>query len=551
MKSFLKKQEINQLINKITNPVVAAITAVFYAIESKSKSAIRERVKSFFNVLFAMDKEKLQKSYSQQKSPEFETFFEYLSSKELYKYLSKYFGLLDTALHKKPLEAIQKSLSILTSTRRVRDKENKYHDVPKYNFPEKDSLMKELYLKGMRVLIQTNGNDDGFALKVLKFAKKNNNVKLKELVNTYSEYRFARLEEPLTLSDIHVDTSGKIMRLPGYYPIGHNALIIASERLERRHFWSDEKVKLPRIVEGDEDHCDISFRMVCGLYKAGQKNNSYMFSTLDELSSTTEYRKNKQARKMVTSLVTEKLLDGSIHTKNVEEYKKLLDSYYATRWFPKEVIRQGILKHLSDGNIENADTISSIFNYSIDSDLVQEAQSAISHEIGELLTNTNSYLSDEVFSSWISSSDEFKISENFTKAVKLQERISLLKNYLTNGLPTLDDIPVIDFEEGYYGKFMLFTFRDKLFVRTLTGLGRMDDMHKDIVKKTNKEISGLGFADYAQELRGAHMTFADDEKVLLLRDRSIDFGECDKEVVKELLQPFFPEHEIRIRKAEH
>ena len=138
------------------------------------------------------------------------------------------------------------------------------------------------------------------------------------------------------------------------------------------------------------------------------------------------------------------------------------------------------------------------------------------------------------------------MSKAFKEAVELNQRIEYLSNYLVSGIPCVESIPNSDLETTYWGKILLFEFEGKKFLRTLSGTG--GDMHRDIREKFSKEIKSFGFAKSPEEIGGAHIKMEENEKKIKIYDRSEDFGECDKEVAKELVQANFPDWIITTEK---
>ena len=131
------------------------------------------------------------------------------------------------------------------------------------------------------------------------------------------------------------------------------------------------------------------------------------------------------------------------------------------------------------------------------------------------------------------------MSKEFKEAVDLNQRIYYLSSYLISGAPSVESIPDSDLETNYCGKILLFKFEEKNFLRTLSGTE--GDMHSEIRDKFSREIKSFGFAKSPNETGGAHIKMEEAEKKIKIYDRSEDFGECDKEVAKELVQGNFPD----------
>jgi hypothetical protein len=200
------------------------------------------------------------------------------------------------------------------------------------------------------------------------------------------------------------------------------------------------------------------------------------------------------------------------------------------------------------GEIQLADSIREIVGWFRDSILIGQATDSILAIIDQKLVDSNKF-SDELLSRWSYSSSSNKetfMSKAFKEATELNQRIGYLSNYLISGIPSVENIPDSDLETNYRGKILLFEFEGKKFLRTLSGTG--GDMHRDIREKFSKEIKSFGFAESPNEIGGAHIKIEETEKNIKIYDRSEDFGECDKEVAKDLVQRNFPDWIITTEK---
>ena len=72
-------------------------------------------------------------------------------------------------------------------------------------------------------------------------------------------------------------------------------------------------------------------------------------------------------------------------------------------------------------------------------------------------------------------------------------------------------------------------------------------MHSNIVESFDDELRAHGFEANAGVRGGAHMR-QDKEGNIVIYDKSVDYGECDKDVAQKLVSRAFPDKKVLIER---
>ena len=108
-----------------------------------------------------------------------------------------------------------------------------------------------------------------------------------------------------------------------------------------------------------------------------------------------------------------------------------------------------------------------------------------------------------------------------------------------------NEIPSVILPEGYNGKILLVSVRGSA-IGNIVVLRSGDLWHREILRNTENEIRGLGFADaQVHALGGALVRFEADGGIVIY-DSSHEFGACDKEFASGLIKAAFPSRRVEV-----
>ena len=225
------------------------------------------------------------------------------------------------------------------------------------------------------------------------------------------------------------------------------------------------------------------------------------------------YAGDEKAQQIAKSVFVQQLKE-----KNYETSQKLIDIYMLEEL--DDSIREAVIYSIDEGRFEKAGDIASQFEYTITQDDFSSGKSKIETEFRE-------------------KASEGKMSD----AINLRKKIKSLENYMENGL-NVDDVPQVILPEGYKGKIILAEFREKMFLRS--DVKRDGAMHEGIKKQFFKELDLYGFnVEYIDTKGGARAVFEDGK--IIISGKSQSFGECDKEIAKELVSSLYTDREVIVK----
>jgi hypothetical protein len=141
----------------------------------------------------------------------------------------------------------------------------------------------------------------------------------------------------------------------------------------------------------------------------------------------------------------------------------------------------------------------------------------------------------------------YEITNGDIRAVnRLKRRILALNAFREYGLDPQKLIAPVALPDAYHGKVLLVHLVGGIangFICLRSG----DDWHREILQNTKEEIQDLGFenADVVP-IGGAWVQF-DPDGAIIVYGSSEEFGNCDKEVVADLIGSEFPEKKVLIR----
>jgi hypothetical protein len=111
---------------------------------------------------------------------------------------------------------------------------------------------------------------------------------------------------------------------------------------------------------------------------------------------------------------------------------------------------------------------------------------------------------------------------------------------MQNGL-NVEDIPEVDMPDNYSGKIIIADIKGRKVLRG--DMRGRSYMHKDIEEQLQDDVRMRGFTSYVSVEGGAHLSQNEDGSIRISGD-SGDFGECDKDLAKQLVSNYFPGKEV-------
>lgn len=175
--------------------------------------------------------------------------------------------------------------------------------------------------------------------------------------------------------------------------------------------------------------------------------------------------------------------------------------------------RDAILKHMREGKYETAQQISERFEVEIRDREYETVR-------GELEEQRDEHLQEG----------------DLELAIVATERITRFDDFVAYGVGP-HRLPLVDFTPNYHGKILTIEIGDRRIIRSGAS------MHFEILNNFREELQDMGLTSSYDERGGAHFR-RDEHGRLLIHDRSVDFGECNKEEARAIVAEAFPDHEV-------
>jgi hypothetical protein len=523
------KTNAENLLENILNPLVKAYEGIKIGLELHKEKMVQKYAILFFQALMLQPKEKILALYEEMHNDPYFKFLDYLPQRLFQDTLLKYLEFVADILKKDQIKFIRQAIESLD----------------KKDIKGKKAIVNKLYHMEMKVIVSKNLLEDYSVSLISSYAKKVNDTELVSSVDSYCERRILSFQNPTSLEDVKdPDSFWKLIQ-----EINHSekdaikALIVATDVLMRRSTMGDKNelsIKYNDILKFYKP----AYKIAVQLFAKEKSNLAYVGNILKEAGVQKTYSKKPEARIMAIAYVEFMLNHNHLHVKWIEEVGKWLAVYNLDKDMLDLISKPVIEKLLAQGQIELADTVSKFTGYKIPEDSVEKAVLVILMERANLMKEVNSFSEKllDKYSLKRYSSDKDLRSEEFGKSIELTDRIDRVRAYFQHGLPKIDDIPVSNLADSYSGKILLATYESKVFLRTLNGTG--GDMHRQILESFSKEIQRMGFAGSPNENGGAYIRMSASEKSCVIKDRSEDYGECDKNIAKEIVQQQFPDWTI-------
>lgn len=528
-----KQLLITDLLDRISDPLVKAFESLRIATQNKDKSLIESGTLVFIKTLMLLGNDKRLIDLLKEASDPFLNYFKNVQ-KEILPDLIIDYANFRLQMNIKPVDGIN-SIIYYISDEKDLDSE------------AKENILQKLYHMRIDFILKSKIPSDSDIKGNLKYAKSNKDAELLKKIRKYRDMRFKQLQKPNSTDELKdVQSFWELVgELSPKQKQKVEKIILSTDVLMRRQTWGDNK--FPSIKKEDVGtHIDTAIEVAIHLFKKQKKDLWFVYNLLKDNEDQTIVEKYPVLKTMIEAYSLE-VFSSKNGLQSFEKCKDLLRKY-EVEISDKKSAENSIVDLLVNGEIQLADCIREMMGWFRDSILIGQAIDHIVITMNQKLIDSNKF-SDELLSRWsysYSSKKETFMSKAFKEALELNQRIEHLSKYLISGTPSVDSISDCDLETTYWGKILLFEFEGKKFLRTLSGTG--GDMHRDIREKFSKEIKSFGFAEHPEEIGGAHIKMEENEKKIKIYDRSEDFGECDKEIAKELVQRNFPDWIITTEK---
>lgn len=363
-------------------------------------------------------------------------------------------------------------------------------------------------------LQDASGNTDETAIKLADVAKILGLVdETREIATQYFQRRLERIKNPTSTNDFKMDNLFGFADVYGVPKDGElTALYLATSFFADRWGFSDDK--LPKVTEENiEPAMEKGWEIAQRLWQ-NTNDTKGLGKLIRNEKFKAKYSSNKAARAIAKSVVAE-TLKGSY---GIDEVKSLVDTYKLSGL--KKIVGDGISANLQEGHYQTAQQIAERFSYDITNVMYDKARTVLEKKVSGAVK-------------------EGKLEE----AIDSRLRLKAFDRYKAEGL-TIESLPEVDLPERYSGKILLVEFQGRTFLRSGS------DMHEGIRDAFAKEVELMGFSrGYVQEKGGAHIGFNKDSGDRVIYDKSEQYGECDKEVVRQLVQKAFPDQKIVAKPA--
>lgn len=387
-----------------------------------------------------------------------------------------------------------------------------------------------------------------YVKRIFDFAQKSNDKLLLKKVTDYCNKKIAQATKPKKVSDLSEgDSLLELVKeiVPSKYK-ELQEINTAGQLFDSNHYFDDDEYVIRLTEENMDDYFHQGFELAASIFEQGNEENLlYLVKVLKEPRTL----KLKSQKKRLAKAMAVALIEWSLQKENrlhEDTQKQILVDYKCIKSVSKELVQSELIELLSNGAIETAHNLSELMSVSIDSYIISRAEELINFKIRKHEESSSDF-EREVFNPYsYSSSRNEKFSDDVDSIIELHQRKRHLWNYLKKGMAKLEDvIPESDLTENYNGKIMLFEVGDHTFLRTLAGT--QGDMHSDIVRKFYDEVHQKGFSETIKKAGGAHVKI--EHNGCLIYDASMDYGECDKDTAKAIIENQFPDMTVQTQRA--
>ncbi|MBI2151299.1 hypothetical protein HYU21_01070 [Candidatus Woesearchaeota archaeon] len=358
-------------------------------------------------------------------------------------------------------------------------------------------------------LEDASGKTDETAINLATVAKTLGLVdKTREIATNYFQRRLERIQNPNSTDDFEMTNLFAFADVYGLSKDGElTDLYLATSFFADR--WGSAYDKMPKITEENErEVMQKGWRIAQNLWQ-NSSNVKGLAKLIRNEKFKAEYSSNKTARAIAKNVVAE-TLKGSY---GIDEVKSLVDAYKLSGL--KKIIGEGISANLQEGHYQTAQQIAEGFGYNITDGMYVKARAVLEEKVSGAVKDR-------------------KLEE----AIEARLRLKAFDRYRAEGI-NIESLPEVDLPERYSGKIILVEFQGRTFLRSGS------DMHEGICDAFRKEVKLMGFSrGYVQEKGGAHIGFNKDSGDRVIYDKSEQYGECDKEVARQLVQKTFPDQKI-------
>lgn len=512
-----------ELLSKVSNSLVRAYEGLALGIDTKNDSLTQKYSQEFFAALPLQPKEKLQKLFNEVYSDPFAKFFQYVPESQ--------FQVVVSYLEMTTKYRSDDCLKFLVDAITNYEKDEK---------PLKDELLQLLYVSLSHMLLGGGIFDDSAALKVHEYGIKNNNPSLVSMVGSYIIIRNRSFVLPRSLKDLkRPEQLWKLLH--AYRPEGdwnsvRERLIVCDVLLPN----PDRRVPAELLIEGKDLtlYYNEAFLLAGRLLDVEKNDFYYIRNLLQQEVVQKEYGNDPRAKELALAYIVHVIDPKSVSLGYLESFSGWLQAYGITADdFKLTRVGYVIAQLLIAGKIELAHEVINISGYSISDELLADVVSQIKADIDAALLEAEKFVHEIVSAYTYNFSGQTLRSKSVALAYTLAKRIERVTSYCKNGLPSIDDIPLVNFGPGFSGKILLVSFKEKLFLR---GIRKGDELHRQIFDKFQEELIDLGYAYYPDEEGGATLLVNSSDKTCTIYGDSHEFGACDKTKAQEILQCAFP-----------
>ncbi len=179
--------------------------------------------------------------------------------------------------------------------------------------------------------------------------------------------------------------------------------------------------------------------------------------------------------------------------------------------------RDAVVSLITGGRFQIAGEAANAMEYTITSDDVNSARSALESSMAETVRKSG-----------------------VQATLHLARRLKALDEYAADGAMNINQIETVDLPDGYSGKFMLVEFQGITFL-TVGNQGNRR-YHSEIKDGFKNNLNSRGFEGEVKSLGGGHIKVSEDK--IRIYGRSEDYGQCDKVLAKELVAKIYPNRDI-------
>ena len=360
-------------------------------------------------------------------------------------------------------------------------------------------------------LQDVSGKTDETAMKLAGVAQTLGLVdETKEAATQYFQRRLEGIQDPTSTDAFGMTNLFSFANTYGLSQEGELTDLYLATSFFAGDRWGFAADKLPKVTkENEREAIQRGWQIAQNLWQnTGSATGLGKLFRNEKFQS--EYGSDETARAIAKGVVAE-TLKGSY---GIEEAKSLVETYNLSDL--NEIVGEGIRANLQEGNYQVVSQIGEVFGYGVTDEMYDTARATIERRASDAI-------------------QEGKLEEAIGSKLKLKA----FDDYRANGLD-IESIPEIDIPEGYSGKVLVLQFQGRNYIRTLP---RGRSMHSDISEAFGRELSLRGFSGWAEEMGGGDF-YWDKSGQGVISGESGDYGECDKELARGLVQKAFPDKTI-------